>query len=265
MSIGFIGCGNMGAAIIKGITEAGIISGSEVFVYDSAVSCIEKAVSNYGITACENAKEVVEHSDFVVLAVKPNMITEVLNEIDAALAERNNVLISIAAGKTIKFIRNNLSHENKIIRIMPNINAKVAAACSAYCANTKVTDEDKQEIEKIFGAVGEIMELPESSFSLFGVLAGCSPAFVYMFIDALARAGVKNGMKKDTALKIAAQSVLGSAKMILESGTHPFELIDQVCSPGGTTIEGVTSLQADGFEAAIHKAVDKAVDKDSKL
>lgn len=265
MSIGFIGCGNMGAAIIKGITEAGIISGSEVFVYDSAVSCIEKAVSNYGITACENAKEVVKNSDFVVLAVKPNMITEVLNEIDAALAERNNVLISIAAGKTIKFIRDNLSHENKIIRIMPNINAKVAAACSAYCANSKVTDEDKQEIEKIFGAVGEIMELPESSFSLFGVLAGCSPAFVYMFIDALARAGVKNGMKKDTALKIAAQSVLGSAKMILESGTHPFELIDQVCSPGGTTIEGVASLQADGFEAAIHKAVDKAVDKDSKL
>ena len=104
-----------------------------------------------------------------------------------------------------------------------------------------------------------------SSFSLFGVLAGCSPAFVYMFIDALARAGVKNGMKKDVALKIAAQSVLGSAKLISESDTHPFDLIDQVCSPGGTTIEGVTSLQADGFEAAIHNAVDKAIDKDSKL
>ncbi len=265
MSIGFIGCGNMGEAIIKGITEAGIISGSEVFVYDSAVSCVEKAVLRYGVTACENAKEVVKHSDFAVLAVKPNMITEVLNDIDTALAEKNSVLISIAAGKTIKFIRDNLSHDNKIIRIMPNINAKVASACSAYCANGKVTDEEKQEIEKIFGAVGEIMELPESSFSLFGVLAGCSPAFVYMFIDALARAGVKNGMKKDTALQIAAQSVLGSAKMILESGIHPFELIDQVCSPSGTTIEGVVSLQADGFEAAIHKAVDKAVDKDSKL
>lgn len=113
---------------------------------------------------------------------------------------------------------------------MPNINAKVAAACSAYCTNNLVTDEEKKEIEKIFGAVGTILALPESSFSLFGVLAGCSPAFVYMFIDALARAGVKNGMKKDVALKIAAQSVLGSAKLISESDTHPFDLIDQVCS-----------------------------------
>lgn len=265
MNIGFIGCGNMGAAIIKGITEAGIIRGSEIFVYDAAASCLEKASADYGITACGSAKEVIKNAGYVVLAVKPNMITAVLNEVDAALAEKNIVLISIAAGKTIKFIRDNLSHDNKIIRIMPNINAKVAAACSAYCANGKVTEEEKREIEKIFGAVGEIMELPESSFSLFGVLAGCSPAFVYMFIDALARAGVKNGMKKDVALKIAAQSVLGSAKMILESGTHPFELIDQVCSPGGTTIEGVVSLQTDGFEAAVHKAVDKAVDKDSKL
>lgn len=265
MSIGFIGCGNMGAAIIKGITEAGIIGRNEIFVYDSAESCLNKAVLEYGITACENAKEVVKKADYVVLAVKPNMLSEVINEIDYTLAENNTILISIAAGKTIKFIRDNLTHDNKIVRVMPNINAKVAAACSAYCANSNVTDEEKNEIEKIFGAVGEITELPESSFSLFGVLAGCSPAFVYMFIDALARAGVKNGMKKDIALKVAAQSVLGSAKMILESDTHPFELIDQVCSPGGTTIEGVLSLQADGFEAAIHRAVDKTVDKDSKL
>ena len=215
--------------------------------------------------SCSSAIEVVKLCEYVVLAVKPNMITSVLNEINMELEEYDTVLVSIAAGKTIGFIRDNLSHDNKIVRIMPNINAKVAAACSAYCTSDKVADEEKKEIEKIFGAVGEIMELPESSFPLFGVLAGCSPAFVYMFIDALARAGVKNGMKKDIALKIAAQSVMGSAKMILESDTHPFELIDQVCSPGGTTIEGVTSLQADGFEAAIHNAVDKAVEKDNKL
>ncbi|MDE6124692.1 MAG: pyrroline-5-carboxylate reductase, partial [Eubacterium sp.] len=251
MSIGFIGCGNMATAIIKGITESGVINSNEVYAYDPAEICIKNAVSKYSINSCSSANEVVKLCEYVVLAVKPNMITSVLNEINIELEEYDTVLVSIAAGKTIGFIRDNLSHDNKIIRIMPNINAKVAAACSAYCASDKVTDEEKKKIEKIFGAVGEIMELPESSFPLFGVLAGCSPAFVYMFIDALARAGVKNGMKKDTALKIAAQSVMGSAKMILESGTHPFELIDQVCSPGGTTIEGVTSLQADGFEAAI--------------
>ncbi len=265
MSIGFIGCGNMATAIIKGITESGVISSNEIYAYDPAEICIKNAVSKYSINSCSSANEVVKLCEYVVLAVKPNMITSVLNEINIELEEYDTVLVSIAAGKTIGFIRDNLSHDNKIIRIMPNINAKVAAACSAYCANDKVTDEEKKEIEKIFGSVGEIMELPESSFPLFGVLAGCSPAFVYMFIDALARAGVKNGMKKDTALKIAAQSVMGSAKMILESDTHPFELIDQVCSPGGTTIEGVTSLQADGFEAAIHNAVDKAVEKDNKL
>ena len=265
MSIGFIGCGNMATAIIKGITESGVISSNEIYAYDPAEICIKNAVSKYSINSCSSAIEVVKLCEYVVLAVKPNMITSVLNEINMELEEYDTVLVSIAAGKTIGFIRDNLSHDNKIVRIMPNINAKVAAACSAYCTSDKVADEEKKKKKKIFGAVGEIMELPESSFPLFGVLAGCSPAFVYMFIDALARAGVKNGMKKDIALKIAAQSVMGSAKMILESDTHPFELIDQVCSPGGTTIEGVTSLQADGFEAAIHNAVDKAVEKDNKL
>lgn len=265
MTIGFIGCGNMGSAIIKGITKAGVVENSKVFAFDPYEPSIDRAVEDYGITKCTNAKDIVMNSDFVVLAVKPNMIASVLEEINFELEKKKTVLISIAAGKTLEFIRDNLTHDNKLVRVMPNINAKVSAACSAYCANSLVSDDDKKEIEKIFGAAGTIIELPESSFSLFGVLAGCSPAFVYMFIDALARAGVKNGMKKDVALKIAAQSVLGSAKMILESDTHPFELIDQVCSPGGTTIEGVTSLQADGFEAAIHNAVNKAVDKDSKL
>lgn len=265
MTIGFIGCGNMGSAIIKGITEAKVIDSNMIFAFDTYAPSVDKAVKEYGITKCGSAKEIVMNSDFVVLAVKPNRIASVLEEINFELENKDTVIISIAAGKTLEFIRDNLTHDNKLIRVMPNINAKVAAACSAYCTNNLVTDEEKKKIEKIFGAVGTIIELPESSFSLYGVLAGCSPAFVYMFIDALARAGVKNGMKKDVALKIAAQSVLGSAKMILESDAHPFELIDQVCSPGGTTIEGVTSLQADGFETAIHKAVDKAVDKDSKL
>lgn len=265
MSIGFIGCGNMAEAIIKGLTESNVIKGSEIYTYDPSAAKLESAAEKYNINKCSNAKEVVALAEYVVLAVKPNVITSVLNEINLTLEENETVLISIAAGKTIDFIRDNLSHSNKIVRVMPNINAKVAAACSAYCTNSEVTDAEKKEIEKIFSAVGSIMELPESSFPLFGVIAGCAPAFAYMFIDALARAGVKNGMAKDTALRISAQTVLGSAKMILESDSHPFELIDQVCSPGGTTIEGVTSLQADGFEAAVHNAVDKAIDKDKKL
>ena len=265
MNIGFIGCGNMAGAIIKGIVGSGAVKGEDICAYDPAETAINNIAGKYGIKKCENANEVVEYSDYVVLAVKPNMLTSVINEINIKLGESEKVLISIAAGKTLEFIRDKLSHDNKIVRVMPNINAKVGAACSAYCVNEEVTETEKKEIEKIFGSVGEITELPESSFPLFGVIAGSAPAFAYMFIDALARAGVKNGMKKETALKIAAQTVMGSAKMILESGTHPFELIDQVCSPGGTTIEGVTSLQADGFEAAVHNAVDKTLAKDSKL
>jgi pyrroline-5-carboxylate reductase len=141
----------------------------------------------------------------------------------------------------------------------------VGEAISAYTTNEHATNEDKQICEKIFGSVGKILYLDESQFALFGVLGGCTPAFSYMFIDALARAGVKNGMKKDVALGIVSQAVLGSAKMILESDEHPWELVDKVCSPGGTTIEGVTSLQSDRLEATVQKAVDKALEKDAKL
>lgn len=265
MNIGFIGCGNMANAIIKGIVSSGVVKGEDICAYDPNVDAINNAALNYSIKKCESANEVVEYSDFVVLAVKPNMLTSIITEINAKLEGSKKVLISIAAGKTIEFIRDKLSHDNKIVRVMPNINALVGSACSAYCANAKVTNTEKKKIEKIFGSVGEITELPESCFPLFGVIAGSAPAFAYMFIDALARAGVKNGMKKEAALNIAAQTVLGSAKMILESGTHPYQLIDQVCSPGGTTIEGITSLQADGFESAVHNAVDRALEKDSKL
>lgn len=265
MNIGFIGCGNMAAAIIKGIVEAKVIKGENIYAYNPTEAKTDNLCAKYGISKCKNAKEVVSFADYIVLAVKPNKISSVLNEINLELEKGSNVLISIAAGKTIEFIRDNLSHDNKIVRVMPNINAKVKASCSAYCTNGLVTAAEKKKIERIFGAIGSVTEIEEAQFPIFGVIAGCSPAYSYMFIDALARAGVKNGMKKSDALKFAAQSVYGSAKMILESPSHPYELIDQVCSPGGTTIEGVSSLQKNGFESAVHNAVDAAFDKDKKL
>lgn len=265
MNIGFIGCGNMASAIIKGIVESKAVKGDDIFAYNPTEAKTDNLAAKYGINKCKNSKEVISLSDYVILAVKPNKISTVLNEINLELEKNETVLISIAAGKSIEFIRNNLSHDNKIIRVMPNINAKVGESCSAYCVNQSVTNKEKKAVEKIFKSIGTITEIDETAFPLFGVIAGCSPAFAYMFIDALARAGVENGMKKSDALKFAAQSVYGSAKMILENTTHPYELIDQVCSPGGTTIEGVISLQKDGFESAVHNAVNKAVDKDKKL
>lgn len=265
MNLGFIGCGNMASAIIGGIVEKGIISGGDINAFDVYKPAAQKLGKEYGVNVLGSETEVIKSSDAVILAVKPNVLGAVLSKINIALDESDTLIISIAAGKDLKFMRSHLSHDNRIIRVMPNINAKVGAAMSAYSANEQATDEDKALCDKIFSGVGRVMELDEAHFPLFGVIAGCSPAFAYMFIDALARAGVQNGMKKDTALEIAAQAVLGSAEMILKSDKHPYELIDMVCSPGGTTIEGVASLKEDGFENAVNNAVKKAVEKDSKL
>ncbi len=263
MKIGFIGCGNMASAIINGIIDNNAVNSSDVYAYDIYEPAVNKAVESKQINACKSEIEVVKSSDVILLAVKPNVQASVLNTIDGEVGDK--LLISIAAGKTIEFIESNLKCKAKIVRVMPNINAKVGEAISAYCFNELVNDDDKANVELLLNAIGKVLCLDENFFPLFGVIGGCGPAFAYMFIDAMARAGVKNGMKKSDALMISAQTVLGSAKMILESGEHPWQLIDNVCSPGGTTIEGVTSLQADGFEAAVHNAVDKALDKDKKL
>ena len=265
MKIGFIGCGNMAGAIIDGIIENNIVEAKDINIFDIFYPAVEKVSSRHGVTLCEDARDIVKNSDAVILAVKPNIIASVLDEINTALEESDTLIISIAAGKTIDFIRNAISHDNRIIRVMPNINAKVGEAISAYTANNKATKEDRELCERLFGGVGQVMYLDEKLFPLFGVIGGCSPAFTYMFIDSLARAGVQNGMTKETALFVAAQAVLGSAKMVLESNEHPWELVDRVCSPGGTTIEGVASLQNDGFEKTILNAVNKAVEKDKKL
>jgi pyrroline-5-carboxylate reductase len=263
--IGFIGCGNMATAIIKGIIKSGAFSANEINAFDVFAPSAQKLKDDYNINILESETDVVKNSDTVILAVKPNVIATVLQKINFELENKDVLLISIAAGKTIEFIRSNLTHHNAIVRVMPNINAVVGEAMCAYTANENVTSSQIETTEKICNSIGKVIKLDENYFPLFGVIAGCGPAFAYMFIDAMARAGVKNGMSKDTALMISAQTVLGSAKMIMETAEHPWQLIDKVCSPNGTTIEGVTSLQADGFEKAVHNAVQKAIDKDSKL
>lgn len=265
MKLAFIGCGNMAGAIIKGITATSAVLPEDIFVFDTNTSKTQEMKDETGINIAGSAAQAAESADITVLAVKPNVQACVLKEIDSIVCKPGKTIVSIAAGKTISFIESNLSSDCAVIRVMPNINAKVGAACCAMCANEKATQEAKDFVKKVFSAVGEISELDESSFPLFGVIAGCAPAFSYMFIDAIARAGVKNGMSKDLALKFAAQTVMGSAKMVLESGEHPYKLTDMVCSPGGTTIEGVLSLQADGFENTVHNAVNKAVEKDKLL
>lgn len=266
MKYGFIGAGNMAGAIIKGMTVGtGSFNGSDIYVYDLHRPAAEKLAQTCGINVCRSTDEVIEEADVLILAVKPNVMADALTPVRETILKKSPLVISIAAGKSLEFLENLLSPELSIIRVMPNINAKVGCATSAFCATASVTDENKETVKALFSTVGSITELPEKLFGIHGVIGGAAPAFAYLYIDALARAAVKAGMPKKQALELTAQTVLGSAKMVLESGDHPWELIDQVCSPGGTTIEGVCALEANGFEAALCKAFDAVYDKDKRL
>lgn len=265
MKLGFIGAGNMATAIIKGAVKSGTFSASEIAVYDVDFEKSEKLKAEFGIKACNTTEELLGFSQTVVLAVKPNVFETLLPAVAKEIYEKKLFVISIAAGKTLDFIAGCFKYDIPVVRVMPNINATVFQAMSAYCKNNFVSDEQEECVVRLCSSFGKVISLSEDKFSVFSSIAGCGPAFSYMFIDSLARAGVKNGLTKNQALEIAAQTVLGSAEKILESDEHPWELIDKVCSPGGTTIEGVCTLQENSFEATVEKAVDASYIKDKNL
>ena len=262
--LGFIGCGNMATAIVGGAVSSEYLKGENICVFDVDTSKAELLNKEYGVNLSSSAEELAESCEYVVLAVKPQVFPVVLPQIKNSV--KNSVVVSIGAGKTLEFIGSFLNEKTSIIRVMPNINAKVGASMSAVCKNDYTTDDALLFVKGLCKSFGEVIELSESQFPLFGVIAGCSPAYSYMFIDSMAREAVKNGMKKDEALKICAQAVLGSAKMILEDKeNNPWALINSVCSPGGTTIEGVAKLQSEGFDTAVMDAVKASLEKDKKL
>lgn len=261
MKIGFIGCGNMATAIINGLLNNKLLGSNDIYIYDKYQGAIDRLVNELGVIGCENQKDVTERCDVLFLAVKPNVIGSVISKIKT----NSPLVISIAAGKTIEYLESFANVDLRLVRVMPNINAKVGEAISAYCYNENVLESDINKVESILSCFGKCLYIDESQFPIFGVLGGCAPAYAYMFIDSLAQAGVDNGMTKDEALKIAAQTVYGSAKMILETDIEPWKLADNVCSPGGTTIEGVISLQKDEFNKTIKRAVNKSFEKDKLL
>ena len=254
MKIGFFGAGNMASAIVGGAVSSGNFKAEDISVYDIDNTKARLLSDEFSVCVSETPDSLIDFADAVVLAVKPNIFPTLLPSISKKLRENNSLVVSIAAGKTTEFIEKLLG-----------FNATVLEAMSAYCCSESVTDDQKEFVNKLCSSFGKVMPLSESYFPLFCSIAGCAPAYAYMFIDSLARSAVKNGMNKSVALEIAAQTVLGSAKKILESDEHPWELIDKVCSPGGTTIEGIVSLQKDGFESAVCNAVDAALQKDKKV
>ena len=252
--IGFIGCGNMASAIIQGIVKKTDIKNEEIIVSDASEVAISKAADNIGVNATLSNTRVVSESDVLFLSVKPQFYETVLNEIKDKVSP-SQIIVTIAPGKTLAWIQSILGDNVKVVRTMPNTPALVGEGVTGVCRNANVTDEDFTYVMGLLSSFGMTEAIPESLMDVCVSVSGSSPAYVFMFIEAMADAAVADGMPRDKAYKFAAQSVLGSAKMVLETGKHPGELKDMVCSPGGTTIEAVRVLEDKGFRSAVIEAM----------
>ncbi len=263
MKVGFIGVGNMAQAIISGLVKK--MPAEDILIFNRTKEKAETFAGKTGVKVLATPEDLVLQSDIVVVAVKPYVFEMILPGLKSAFEAKRPLMISIAAGLSLEQLAEFVGEEMRIVRVMPNVNATIGESMSGVCGNEFVSAEDYQNVEGIFSAVGNTARIPEKDFSTFAALAGSSPAFIYIFIDSLARAGVKAGLAKKQALEIAAQAVLGSAKMVLESETHPYELVDQVCSPGGTTIAGVSSLMDDAFVASVMHSVEATMKRETEL
>lgn len=254
MKIGFIGLGNMARAMIGGMLQKEMVKPEEIIGSAKTRETREKMAAEYGIVTMEKNADVAAQADMLVLAVKPQFFEEVIHEIkDATRPE--TLIISIAAGKSIQWIEDAFARPVKLVRCMPNTPALVGEGCTGVCANAKVSEEEKNSSIKLMESFGKASLVPESLIDAVGAVSGSSPAYVFMFIEAMADAGVAAGMPRAQACEFAAQAVYGSAKLVLESGKHPGELKDMVCSPAGTTIGAVRTLEERGFRSAVFEAV----------
>lgn len=248
--IGFIGAGNMGQAMIGGILKSGLANTSQIIASAHSAATLEKLQTTFSIETTLSNEIVAQRSELLFLAVKPNKFGEILPQI-VPVVKPSCVIVSIAAGITVASIENTFGRPVKVVRAMPNTPALIGEGMSALCANDLVTSEELTEVKSFFDSLGKSEIVPESLMDAVVGVSGSSPAYVYLFIEAMADAAVADGMPRSQAYKFAAQSVLGAAKMVLETGKHPGELKDAVCSPGGTTIEAVQALEAGGFRNTV--------------
>lgn len=264
MKLGVIGLGNMATAMIGGIIGAGIVAPSDIKGSDYSKDQTDKAKDKFGINVtCDNS-EAILGADYIIMAVKPQIYESVLPQIKEAIKE-NQVLISIAPGKTLAYLGDGLNPGQKIVRLMPNTPALVGEGCTGVCKNENVTAEEFEFVLKLLDGFGKAYEVKESQMDAVVAVSGSSPAYVFMLIEAMADGAVAEGLDRATAYKMAAQAVLGSAKMVLETGKHPGELKDMVCSPAGTTIEAVATLEEAGFRGGIIDAMKVCADKSRSI
>ncbi len=260
MKIGFIGSGNMASAMMSGIIKNQIFDASEIIASDLFAPSREKAEATLGIHVTADNKEVVEQSEVVVLAVKPQYYPDVIAEIKDVIKEAQ-IVVTIAPGKTLEWLGGLLGDDVKIVRTMPNTPAMVLEGMTGVCCNKHVTQDELSYVCKILEGFGKVEVVGEHLMDVVVSTSGSSPAYVFMFIEAMADAAVADGMPRAQAYKFAAQAVMGSAKMVLDLDKHPGELKDMVCSPGGTTIQAVRVLEEKGMRSAVIEAMKACHDK----
>ncbi|WP_435299785.1 pyrroline-5-carboxylate reductase [Timonella sp. A28] len=264
-TVGFIGIGNMASAIIAGLIDGGLVAPHDIVVSSATATRREAFAARTGVRALDSNAQVAAESDLLILAVKPQKFAEVSAEIYDDIAANEPLVVSIAAGLSLADLAELLGAHTRIARVMPNVNSRIGQGMSAVCANEHATKTDVASVVTAFESIGEVVTIPESQFSAFTAIAGSSPAFAFLFIDALARGAVAAGMPKPEATRIAAQAVLGSAALVKSSESSPWDLIDQVCSPGGTTVAGLLSLESNAFLATVAEAVAATVARDQEL
>ncbi len=262
--IGFVGAGNMAEALMRGIISAGFAKKEDIIASEIIPERRDFISRTIGVQTTEDNTKVVKSSKIIVLAVKPNIVAPVLEELKPYLSSEN-LIISIAAGIKIGYIESRLNHGVRVIRVMPNHACLVGASASGYAPGKYAKEEDKETVQRILESVGRAFCLDEKLLDAVTGLSGSGPAFVYVMIEALADGGVMAGLPRDVSTVLAAQTVLGSAKTVLDTKKHPGELKDQVASPAGTTIEGLKVIEEAGVRGALIKAVYAAAKKSQEL
>lgn len=262
--IGFIGCGNMGKAMLGALVNSDNIKREDIIVSTKSEYSAKNINKEFGVKTTVVNAEVAEESNVLFLAVKPYFFKAVIEEIKDIISD-DAIIISIAAGVTIAQIEEWFGRKVKVVRTMPNTPALVGEGMSAICPNTNISADELNYVGELYNLFGKYEVLEEKDFHAFIALCGSSPAYVFMFIEAMADAGVKLGLPRTKAYKLAEQAVLGSAKLALETGKHPGVLKDEVCSPGGTTIEAVIDLEKNGFRNTVISAVEKCADKSKNM
>ncbi|HZJ57777.1 MAG TPA: pyrroline-5-carboxylate reductase [Clostridia bacterium] len=253
-NLGVIGAGNMASSIVKGVVKNKLFDPKQIFVFDILSHQLTKLADETSVSAAKDNIDLLEKCSVVIIAVKPEALDALLDEISDVITP-NHVLISIAAGISTEYIKDGIGNKCRVVRVMPNTPAMVGEGMSAICNNHGLDHEELEAISTIFSSLGRIEFVDETLINGVTAISGSSPAYVYMFIEALADGGVMMGLPRDQSYRMAAQAVLGAAKMVLDSNMHPGSLKDMVSSPGGTTIEAIYTLEKNGFRGSIMEAV----------